>query len=110
MRGTAERSLSLPGELRGDGRYRRMIYRTDLQLIAPVLLRFDAGPLRTETRLWLCRDLARGSSHSSCDGEGRGIFQRDFVRLNLKFPNSDRGPSAATDQGTNVHKLRQLGS
>src|SRR5882724_5029055 len=40
--------------------------------------------------------------------EGRGIFQRDFVRL--KFPNIDRGPSAANEQRTNVHKLRQLRS
>src|SRR5882757_1181529 len=110
MPGTGERSLSLPGEHRGDGRYRRMIDRTDLQLIAPILLRFDAGPLRTETRLWLCRDVARVWAHISVDVEGRGIFQRDFVRLNLKFPNIDRGPSAANEQGTNVHKLRQLGS
>jgi hypothetical protein len=40
----------------------------------------------------------------------RGIFEQRFVRPNLKFPNIDRGPSAANEQGSSAHKLCQFGS
>jgi hypothetical protein len=56
---------------------------------------------------WLCSSCA---AHIRVDAKGRGIFEQKFARPNLKFPNIDRGPSTANEQGPSAHKLCQFGS